>query len=59
MAEAKFRADFEEFIAEIARLKQRVSPDVPAIHKDLSLISLVPKCSGAENSVPLDEFFPA
>ena len=51
--------DLEEFKAEMARLKQRISPDVPTVHKDLSLISLVPKWSGAENSVPLDEFCPA
>ena len=59
MAEAKLRADLEAASAEITRLKQRVSPDVPAapaVHKDLSLISLVPKWSGAENSVPLEEF---
>ena len=56
MAEAKLRSDLEEAKTEIARLKQRISPDVPAVHKDLSLISLVPKWSGAENSVPLDEF---
>jgi hypothetical protein len=60
MAEAKLRANLEAASADTSGLKQRVSPDapavtaVPAVHKDLSLISLVPKWSGAENSVPLD-----
>ena len=29
----------------------------PTVHKDLSLVSLDPKWSGAETAVPLDEFF--
>jgi len=62
MAETKLRTNLEAASAQISGLKQRVSPDVsaaataPAVHKDLSLISLVPKWSGAENSVPLEEF---
>ena len=65
----KLRADLEAASAEITRLKQRVFPDAPAVpavrkdlslislvRKDLSLISLARKCSGGENSVPLDEF---
>ena len=55
MAESKLRVDLEEFNAEIARLTQRLSPDIPTVQKDFSLVSLVPKWSGAENSVPLDE----
>jgi hypothetical protein len=34
-----------------------MSLDVPTIHKDLSLVALVPKWSGQESSVSLDEFF--
>ena len=56
MGEAKLRADLEEFKAEIVSWKQLVSADVPRVHKELSLISQVPKWSRAENSVPLDEF---
>jgi hypothetical protein len=29
----------------------------PTVHKDLSLVSLVPKWSAAKTAVPLDEFF--
>ena len=31
-------------------------PDVPTVRIDFSLIFFVPKCSGAETSVPLGEF---
>ena len=56
MAEAKLRADLQTASAEITRLKQRLSPGVRAVHMNLSLIYQVPKGSGAENSLPLDEF---
>jgi hypothetical protein len=29
---------------------------MPTVHKDLSLISLIPKWSGAETATPLEEF---
>jgi len=57
MAEARLRAEFEESKAEIHRLNVRLSTGVPTLHKDLSLISMVPEWSGAESEVPLDEFF--
>ena len=59
MAEAKLRAHLEESMAEIVTLKHCGSPDVPTVDKDLSLISLVTKRSGAKNFVPLDEFLAA
>jgi hypothetical protein len=34
-----------------------MSMGTPTAHKDLSLISLVPKWSGLESAVPLQEFF--
>ena len=34
-----------------------MSLGTPTVHKDLSLVSLVPKWSGAETAFPLDEFF--
>jgi hypothetical protein len=33
-----------------------MSTGTPTVHKDLSLISLVPKWSGSETTVPLEEF---
>ena len=56
MAEVRLRAELEESNAELARLRQRMSLDVPTVHKDSSLISLIPKWSGAETSVSLEEF---
>jgi len=56
MAEIRLRVELEKFKAEIARLKQRTFPDVPTGRKDFSLIFFVPKWSGAETSVPLEEF---
>jgi len=56
MAEIRLRAELEESNAEKARSKQRMSPDVPTVRKDLSLISVVHKWSWAETSVCLEEF---
>jgi hypothetical protein len=41
---------------EILRLKESLSVGTPTVHKDLSLISLVPKWSGSEAAVSLEEF---
>jgi len=52
----RLRIELEESKAEIARLRDRLAMGVPPIHKDLSLISLIPKWSGAETAAPLEEF---
>ena len=57
MAEVRLRTELEESKAEIQRLNARLSTGVPTLHKELSLISMVPKWSGAESEVPLEEFF--
>jgi hypothetical protein len=57
MADERLQAELKESKAEIQRLKQRLSVALPTVHKDLSLISLVPKWSGSETEVPLREFF--
>jgi len=57
MAEARLRAELEESKAEIQRLKERLSGGPPTVHKDLSLVSLVPKWSGLDSAVPIEEFF--
>jgi len=46
MAEARLRAKLEESKAEIKRLNDSLATGVPTLHKDLSLFSMVPKCSG-------------
>jgi GTP cyclohydrolase II len=50
-------AELNESRAEVQRLRERLYTTMPTVHKDLSLISLVPKWSGLEASVPLEEFF--
>jgi len=56
MADAKLQAELEQSKAEIVRLRERTSMGLPTVHKDLSLISLIPKWSGSESAVPLEEF---
>jgi len=46
MAEARLQAELVETKAELQRLRDRVSIGTPTVHKDLSLISLVPKWPG-------------
>ena len=49
----RLRIELEKSKAEIARLRDRLAIGMPPIRKDLSLISLIPKCSGAETAAPL------
>ena len=56
MADAHLQVELEESKQEIQRLRERLSLGTPTVHKDLSLVSLDQKWSGAE-TVSLDEFF--
>jgi hypothetical protein len=51
----RLRIELEESKAEIAQLRDRLLMGTPTVHKDLSLISLIPKWSGAETAIPLEE----
>jgi len=57
MQDARLQEQLLESKAEITRLRERLSIGTPTVHKDLSLISLVPKWSGSESAVLLEEFF--
>ena len=57
MADAHLQAELAETKAEVLRLRESISVATPAVHKDLSLVSLAPKWSGSESSVSLEEFF--
>ena len=57
MAEARLREELEESKAEIQRLNESLSGGQPTVRKDLSLVSLVPKCSGLDSEVPIEKFF--
>jgi hypothetical protein len=52
----RLQAGLAETKAELQRLRKRVSVGTHTVHKDLSLISLIPKWSGAETGIPLEEF---
>ena len=54
---AKLQAELAETKAELDRLKESLTVATPVVHKDLSLVSLVPKWSGSDSSIPLEEFF--
>ena len=49
MQDASLQAQLLDSKAEITRLRERLSTGTPTVHKDLSLISLVPKWSGSVN----------
>jgi len=57
MADARLQAELAEAKAEVLRLRESISVATPAVHKVLSLVSLVSKWSSAESSVSLEEFF--
>jgi hypothetical protein len=51
------RAELEESKAEVQRPMERLSGGPPTVHKDLTLVSLVPKWSGLDSVIPIEEFF--
>ena len=55
MTDTQLQIELAEARREIQRLRERVSVGAPTVHKDLSLISLVPKFSYLEPEVPLEE----
>jgi hypothetical protein len=57
MAHAQLQRELDESKLEIQRL--RMSLGAPTVHKDLTLLSLIPKWSGTESSIPLEEFISA
>ena len=57
MTDARFQTELVETRCEVQRLKERMSLGAPNVHMDLSLISLVPKWSGLDSAVTLEEFF--
>jgi len=53
MAYAQLQQEIEESKSEIQRLRELMSLGTPTVHKDLSLILLIPRWSGSDatNSV--------
>jgi len=48
--------ELEESKSEIQRLRLRMSLGAPTVHKDISLISLIPTLSGSDSTNSLEEF---
>jgi hypothetical protein len=57
MMNDRLQAELLETKNELQRLRESMSLGAPTVHKDLSLISLLPKWSGLDSVVPLEEFF--
>jgi len=55
--EARLKLELSEAQLEIQRLRERLTTAPPTAHKDLFLVSLVPKWSGSESAISLEEFF--
>jgi hypothetical protein len=56
MQEPSLQAQLADSKADIARPRDRLSVGVPTVHKDFSLVSLVPKWPGRESGSPLEGF---
>jgi hypothetical protein len=54
--DARLQAEHAETKMELQRLREIISPDKPTLHKDLSLVTLIPKWSGSDSSVTLEAF---
>jgi hypothetical protein len=53
----RLQAEMLQTKNELHRLREHMSLGAPTVHKDLSLISFVPKWSGLDSAVTLEEFF--
>jgi len=56
MAEARLQAELLETKNELEGLRNNMSAGQPTLHKELSMIALIPKWSGTDSSVPLEDF---
>ena len=56
MAQELLKAELEEAKAEVRRLRDSMTVGTPMLRKDLSLITLVPKWTGSDSVVTLEEF---
>jgi len=56
MTDARLQQELDESKLEIQRLRERMSLGAPTVHKDLSLISLVPRWSCSKSTNFLEEF---
>ena len=55
MAEARLQSELADTKAEFQRLRDQIFRGT--VQKDLSMVSLIPKWSGSDKAIPLEEFF--
>jgi len=57
IADARLQAELLEAKNELQRLREHVSlVTTPTVHKDLSLVFVIPRWSGSDATVTLEEF---
>ena len=56
MAHARLQAELLETRAELQRLRDCMSVGATTLHKDVYLITLIPKWAGSNSAVTLEEF---
>jgi len=56
-SEARLKLELSEAQNEIQRLRGQLATAPPTVHKDFSLVFFIPKWSGTESAVSLEEFF--
>ena len=52
----RLQTELAEMKMELQRLRESMSHGTPTLHKDLSLVTLIPKWSGSDSAVTLEEF---
>jgi len=57
MSKARLQAELAERKAEVQWLRDRMPLGTLTVHKDLSLITIVPRWTGSETEINLQEFF--
>jgi len=57
--EARLKLELNKAQIENQRLRERLSTTPPTVHKDFSLVSRVPKWSGTESAIALEEILPS
>jgi hypothetical protein len=57
MMDARWQAELLETKNELQRLKEHMSMGTPTVHKDLFLISVIPKWSGSDSTITLERIW--
>ena len=53
----RLQAELAQTRLELQQLKERMETGAVTVHKDLSLVSLIPKWLGSDSTISLEDFF--